>query len=90
MQKIIFDFDMLPDMEAFYLSFAKQFDLPDYFGNNLDALWDVLTGEIELPVQIVFKHFPQHSSVFQPLITLMKEAQIELDDTLFQFSYGCE
>ncbi|QAV23577.1 barstar family protein [Proteus hauseri] len=85
MQKIIFDFARLPNMEAFYLSFAKQFDLPNYFGNNLDALWDVLTGEIALPVQVVFKHFPQYSPVFQPLIVLMQETQIELGDALFQF-----
>ncbi|MEQ4922574.1 barstar family protein [Proteus hauseri] len=88
MQKIIFDFEMLPTMEAFYLSFAKQFDLPDYFGNNLDALWDVLTGDVELPVQIIFKHFPQHSPIFQPLIILMQETQIELGDEYFHFS--CE
>lgn len=27
--------------------FKKVFDLPEYYGNNLDALWDVLTERIE-------------------------------------------
>jgi ribonuclease inhibitor len=26
---------------------------PDFYGNNLDALWDCLTGFIETPVEIV-------------------------------------
>lgn len=26
--------------------------MPDWYGNNLDALWDMLTGFIETPVNI--------------------------------------
>lgn len=53
MKQIIFDFSTLADRDAFYHQFAQQFQLDEAFGNNLDALWDVLTGEIELPVNIV-------------------------------------
>lgn len=53
MKQIIFDFSTLADRDAFYYQFAQQFQLDEAFGNNLDALWDVLTGEIELPVNIV-------------------------------------
>lgn len=86
MKQVIFDFKILADREAFYHDFALQFQLGDKFGDNLDALWDALTGEIELPVNVVFKHAPHHSSTFQPIIELMQDAQDELGKTLFSFS----
>ncbi|MBI6529442.1 barstar family protein [Proteus vulgaris] len=88
MKQVIFDFKMLADRDAFYRDFALQFQLDEQFGNNLDALWDVLMGEIKLPVKIIFKHLPHHSSDFQPLVELMQEAQNELGKALLSFS--CE
>ncbi|WP_427196834.1 hypothetical protein [Proteus mirabilis] len=46
---------------------------------------DVLTGEIELPVNIVFRHAPHHSRTFQPIIEIMQEAQETLGKELFRF-----
>lgn len=88
MKQVIFDFNTLVDRDAFYYHFALQFQLNEAFGNNLDALWDALTGEIELPVNIVFKHVPHHSSAFQPIIELMQDAQSELGKA--SFSFCCE
>ncbi|AYY79383.1 barstar family protein [Proteus vulgaris] len=88
MKQVIFDFKMLADRDAFYRDFALQFQLDEHFGNNLDALWDALVGDIELPVKIIFKHLPYHSSDFQPLVALMQEAQNELGKALLSFS--CE
>jgi ribonuclease inhibitor len=31
--------------------------LPEYYGRNLDALWDCLTGWVEVPLTIVWKDF---------------------------------
>ena len=31
--------------------------LPDYYGMNMDALWDCLTGDIEIPSTIYIKSF---------------------------------
>ncbi|CRL62135.1 MULTISPECIES: barstar family protein [Proteus] len=88
MKQVVFDFKMLADRDAFYRDFALQFQLDEHFGNNLDALWDVLMGEIELPVSIVFKHFPHYSRDFQPLVELMQEAQNELGKDVL--SFHCE
>lgn len=35
----------------------EKLDLPEWYGNNLSALWDMLTGFIETPVSItvIFK-----------------------------------
>lgn len=85
MKQIIFDFSTLADRPAFYQCFVLKFQLDKAFGNNLDALWDALTGEIELPVSIVFKHIPHCSTAFLPIIEVMQEAQTELGNTLFSF-----
>lgn len=31
--------------------------LPDYYGNNLDALWDFLTAWIETPLTLIWRDF---------------------------------
>lgn len=39
---------------AFYDEIARQLGFPVYFGRNLDALWDVLTVDVEGPVDIIW------------------------------------
>ncbi|WP_340401563.1 barstar family protein [Paenibacillus sp. FSL H8-0079] len=31
--------------------------LPDFYGGNLDALWDCLTGTIELPLELKWTNY---------------------------------
>ena len=40
--------------EAVHAYLAEQLDFPDYYGKNLDALYDVLTTEINAPVWVRF------------------------------------
>jgi ribonuclease inhibitor len=37
------DGDLIKSEQHFYQEIKKELQLPDYFGNNLDALYDVLT-----------------------------------------------
>ena len=48
-------------VEAIYMDLARQLDLPDHFGANLDALWDALTRNVPGPVEIVWPEFSRHS-----------------------------
>ncbi|WP_140920195.1 barstar family protein [Limnobaculum xujianqingii] len=82
MRSVVFDFADIRSMPDFYLQFADIFLLPDWFGNNLDALWDALTVGIRLPVQIVFTHFDRQSMDFVSLYNLFEEAEQELDGLL--------
>ena len=42
----------LTDRQQLHQEIARQLQLPDYYGENLDALWDVLT-EWSQPLQII-------------------------------------
>ena len=43
--------------EEFYDIIQKRMNLPDWFGKNADALWDMLTGHIETPCEITLIGF---------------------------------
>ncbi len=59
-------------------------DLPDYYGENLDALWDCLTGWIELPQTLVWRNFESSKkflgSYADNTLEVLQRAQKELED----------
>ncbi|MDX8000516.1 hypothetical protein FE394_15245 [Xenorhabdus sp. Reich] len=83
MKKVEFDFNQIPDLAIFYREFKACFDLGEGFGDNLDALWDAVTGDIELPAEINFIHLtPQKRARFSALVLLFEEAEEELEGEL--------
>ena len=59
------------------------FDWPQsYYGENLNALWDCLTGWIELPLTLVWKNFEASQKALgsdaEDVLELLQEAQEEL------------
>lgn len=57
MKRYIFDRNEFIWSEEFYKIIKTRLNLPDWFGENADALWDMLTGFIETPCEVVFKNF---------------------------------
>lgn len=43
----------MEDIDALYAALVAELALPDHTGHNLDALWDVLTRDLEGPAAIV-------------------------------------
>ena len=39
----------------FHKMIASKLDLGAHYGRNLDALWDVLTGDVERPVRLIWQ-----------------------------------
>lgn len=68
----------------FYDELACQLDFPAYFGRNLDALWDVLSGDVEGPLEIVWDGTQlsraSMGSDFVALVELLEEAAAERGD----------
>lgn len=86
MKTIVIDFNEIKEIEDFYTIIKRELNLPEYFGNNLDALYDVLTSEWEMPLQIKFEHLsPLQLIQFEALINTLKEIELEIDE--FSFDY---
>ncbi|MCF3109821.1 barstar family protein [Niabella sp. CC-SYL272] len=87
MKEIIFDFDRIGTEADFYKTAVTQLALPDFFGNNLDALYDVLTGAIELPVAIRFVNLSLGQlEKFDEIIAVFEDAAVTLEEA-FSFEY---
>ena len=63
---------------------SSRLSLPAYFGRNLDALWDVLSTDVEGPFKIVWKHSDDSKKSmgrdFDRAVKLFKELEKERDD----------
>ena len=65
--------------EEFYDIIQKRMELPEWFGKNADALWDMLTGFIELPCEITLVGFNKQENeynkyVLDLILSCFKEA----------------
>ncbi len=47
MKKVTIDFTGCKNIYEIHSRMNEKLDFPDFYGENLDALWDVLTGFIE-------------------------------------------
>ena len=60
--------------------------LPEFFGENLDALNDAITGFVELPLHIEFVNMSvEQLETFEDLLLTLEDIEEELDD--FTFAY---
>lgn len=62
--------------------------MPEYYGNNLDALWDCMTGWIEEPIRIKWKYYnesyKQLGKYAEDLKCVFEDASAELDGVVFE------
>lgn len=84
MLTITLDFRHLQDRDALYRALAQQSHCPFTFGNNLDALWDWITGGMALPARIHLRHAAglENSETFGAVLTLLEEAAQALEGDL--------
>ncbi|WHF52954.1 barstar family protein [Chryseobacterium gotjawalense] len=89
MNTVYIDFLEIGDMEDFFDQLKEKLKLPETFGDNLDALYDSITGFVELPLHIEFVNMSvEQLEDFEDLLTTLEDADEELDD--FSFSYYLE
>ena len=73
--EIYIDFLEIGDYEDFYAQLKEKLTLPEHFGDNLDALFDVITGELEMPLHLEFLNMSvEQLEIFEDLLTTLEDA----------------
>ncbi|MDL1913623.1 MAG: barnase inhibitor [Bergeyella sp.] len=86
MKNVQIDFTCLGDYEDFYACLRENLPLPEYFGDNLDALCDVIEGELPLPLCLEFVNMQvEQLEAFEDLIATLEELSTEIEG--FSFAY---
>ncbi|RRQ46277.1 barstar family protein [Chryseobacterium sp. SC28] len=89
MKEILINFENLGDYEDFYTELKSKLELPEYFGDNLDALSDVISSGLELPLHLEFVDMSvDQLETFEDLLTTLENVEDEVED--FTFSYFLE
>lgn len=89
MSTIYIDFTDIGDYEDFYAQLKEKIKLPEHFGDNLDALSDVITGELEMPLHIEFVNMTvDQLEIFEDLLLTLEDVEEEMED--FTFTYFLE
>ena len=87
--EIYIDFLEIGDYEDFYAQLKEKLTLPEHFGDNLDALFDVITGELEMPLHLEFVNMSvEQLEIFEDLLTTLEDAEEEVEG--FTFAYYLE
>lgn len=74
------DGSVIKNKNDFYQNIKKELNAPEYFGNNLDALYDILTEQSDI-IQIEFLHYNtmrnQLGTTFcQKLLRVLQDADV--------------
>ncbi len=77
MTRILLNADRIFDQQSFFRELALQTQLPDYFGNNLDALFDFLTIDLAGPVEIAW---PRKNGVAEAIQNSLESVRQTLRD----------
>ena len=89
MKTIYIDFSEIGDEQDFYQQLKEKLSLPENFGDNLDALYDSLTGFVELPLHLEFVNMSVNQlEDFETLLETLEEADEEIEE--FAFTYFLE
>lgn len=77
----------LRSLDDVYDRMAEDLAFLDYFGRNLDALWDVLTGDLPGPVQIELSGAKAARAAIGPkfdaFLEVLAQAAASRDDLTF-------
>lgn len=89
MKTIYIDFSEIGDEQDFYQQLKQKLSLPENFGDNLDALYDSLTGFVKLPLHLEFVNMSVNQlEDFETLLETLEEADEETKG--FSFTYFLE
>ena len=74
--ELIIDGSVLPEAAAVHDLFTRALDLPEWYGRNLDALYDVLTERGE-PLRLLVRNREALAEYAEDLLRTLAEAAAE-------------
>ena len=81
MKSCILDGASLPDAAAVYRKLSEALHAPAYFGNNPDALWDLITEHSGEPIEIVWRNSARSAARLGPrfdeIVAVLEKAAAE-------------
>ncbi len=78
MATVYIDFTHLGDYEDFFGELKQKLTLPEGFGDNLDALYDALTGFVPLPLHLELVNLNvEQLEDFEDLMATLDDAEDE-------------
>jgi ribonuclease inhibitor len=84
MRQCTLDGRTIRSLDDLYDQLSTPLSLPEHFGRNLDALWDVLSTDVEGSLEIAWKHAGASKKLmgkdFDRVVKLLKDLQKERDD----------
>ncbi|PXF29992.1 barnase inhibitor [Pokkaliibacter plantistimulans] len=85
--KVIINGKDIKSEHDFHKQIAEALDFPKYYGSNLDALWDVLSTDIERPITLIWKDAKysrvELDSSYEKIIKILQ--RVEEQDINFGF-----
>lgn len=83
LKTIVLDFSGCKYIGSLHKIIKEGFDLPEWYGNNSDALWDALIGLIEVPVKVKIVYHPKTSDTkkmkvyVDEIVSIFRKAEIQ-------------
>ena len=75
---------LIRSLDDLYDQLSIRLSLPEHFGRNLDALWDLLSTDVEGSFVIVWKHADDSRKLmgkdFHRAVKVLQELEEERDD----------
>ncbi len=93
MKQVIIDFSNCRYPMDLHNEIRTKLELSYWYGNNLDALWDALTGIIETPIDITVIFKPETNGAEKlkesalKIIEVFKEAAADDEEIVFSYEF---
>ena len=81
MKTVVIDFSKCKYPMDLHNEIREKLELPEWYGDNLDALWDMLTGFIETPIEVTVIYKPENK-----MAENLKESVLEVIETFKEAS----
>lgn len=75
--------------EDFHKAISDQLGFPDFYGKNLDALWDCITGFIAIPAMVIWRDFKLSNLYLGDFAVMAKQIFEDAEKEIEGFKFEC-